>query len=234
MIASKPRDDSDKKGCKCVVYDVIFHPETLELAVKNRQFRDLVEDTASSTIKENFGVILNVKSAKYPKMKYKGKSPHIVLRRKIGSNETNVECEPIGKYWEKNLENSVKKYEEQSLPQQSIIPKYAVKYRDIIDMKDFSLMGYTDKCAPKEIIVEIMLPGVQSANDIELDIYERRLILRSHQNLNHRYYLDVDLSYAVNATEGRAKFDKSNNKLTVQLPLKDRGIPVYSYTNTKA
>lgn len=221
------------KGSKCLVYDVLFHLETIELALKNQRFRGAVEDTALSTISENFGTHLDLKTAKYLKMKYKGKPPQTVMRRKIGSGEdANMTCEPLEEYWKRRLESDTTKSRKDPLAFKT--PKYSVKYRDIIDMKDFSTMGYTDKSAPKEIIVEIILPDVKKASDVELDVSEKKLTLNSCQNLDHRYKLVLDLSYAVKPNDGTARFDKTNKKLTIALPLKDREIPaVYENNNSE-
>ncbi|GIY44843.1 PIH1_CS domain-containing protein [Caerostris extrusa] len=70
-------------------------------------------------------------------------------------------------------------------------------------------MGYTDKVAPKHIIIEVQLPDVIKASDIELDITERKLLLKSCQGMNHSYNLSINLSYAIDKEAGTAKFDKT-------------------------
>ena len=51
-----PRDDLDKKNVRCVVFDVVFHPDTLYLASKNPRFREIVNSTAMDGVENNFKV----------------------------------------------------------------------------------------------------------------------------------------------------------------------------------
>lgn len=51
-----PRDDLDKKNVRCVVFDVVFHPDTLYLASKNPRFREIVNNTAMDGVENNFKV----------------------------------------------------------------------------------------------------------------------------------------------------------------------------------
>ena len=51
-----PRDDLDKKHVRCLVFDVVFHPDTLYLASKNNQFREIVNNTAMDGVENNFKV----------------------------------------------------------------------------------------------------------------------------------------------------------------------------------
>lgn len=51
-----PRDDLDKKNVRCVVFDVVFHPDTIYLASKNARFREIVNNTAMDGVENNFKV----------------------------------------------------------------------------------------------------------------------------------------------------------------------------------
>ncbi|TGZ51150.1 Protein kintoun [Temnothorax longispinosus] len=57
-----PRYDLDKKNVRCVVYDVVFHPDTIYLASKNARFREIVNDTAMDGVESNFKVYLSVRT----------------------------------------------------------------------------------------------------------------------------------------------------------------------------
>ena len=79
---SQPRDDTDKAGNKCKVFDVVFHPDTYRMAESNARFKQMVSDTAMDGIEKQFGVKLDRKNIKYPKMKFKGVAPATVIRSK--------------------------------------------------------------------------------------------------------------------------------------------------------
>lgn len=51
-----PRDDLDKKNARCMVFDVVFHPDTIYLASKNARFREIVNNTAMDGVENNFKV----------------------------------------------------------------------------------------------------------------------------------------------------------------------------------
>ncbi|GBN14489.1 hypothetical protein AVEN_62790-1, partial [Araneus ventricosus] len=87
VILSKPRQDVDKKKAKCTVLDVMFHPKAIELALKNSRFKGVVEDTARTTVREQFGIVPSSQTALYPKMKYKGNAPPVVLRKSLQSKK---------------------------------------------------------------------------------------------------------------------------------------------------
>lgn len=55
-----PRDDLDKKNIRCLVFDVVFHPDTIYLASKNARFRDIVNNTAIDGIESNFKVSISM------------------------------------------------------------------------------------------------------------------------------------------------------------------------------
>lgn len=55
-----PRDDLDKKNVRCMVFDVVFHPDTIYLASKNARFREIVNNTAMDGVENNFKVFLLV------------------------------------------------------------------------------------------------------------------------------------------------------------------------------
>lgn len=51
-----PRYDLDKKNVPCMVFDVVFHPDTIYLASKNARFREIVNNTAMDGVESNFKV----------------------------------------------------------------------------------------------------------------------------------------------------------------------------------
>lgn len=51
-----PRYDLDKKNAPCMVFDVVFHPDTIYLASKNARFREIVNNTAMDGVESNFKV----------------------------------------------------------------------------------------------------------------------------------------------------------------------------------
>ena len=59
-------------------------------------------------------------------------------------------------------------------------PKYKVIHRKNADIKDFAhLVSATDATRPDELVVEIEVPLVKSANDIDVDVLRNKLLLKT-------------------------------------------------------
>ena len=65
------RDDVDKSGNICIVYDVVFHPQALRLSEADKRIKDMLVSTALKGIQQRFPQHkLDPSALKYPKLKY--------------------------------------------------------------------------------------------------------------------------------------------------------------------
>jgi len=95
---SPARDDLDKAGKKCVVYDVIFNPEALFLAKRNPLLLEKLEQTAMDAVESSFKVKLDRVNVRKPKLSYKGLKTSITIKYKIGESPPKViDASVIGK-----------------------------------------------------------------------------------------------------------------------------------------
>eukprot|EP00054_Salpingoeca_dolichothecata_P021357 m.136505 g.136505 ORF g.136505 m.136505 type:complete len:769 (-) comp23960_c0_seq4:27-2333(-) len=84
------RDDLDKAGKKCIVYDAVFHPQAISLASADKRFKDMVVRTAMEAIESHFPAHhLNRDVIKFPKMEFKGTPTATMLRSPKGSNSSS-------------------------------------------------------------------------------------------------------------------------------------------------
>ncbi|XP_050541917.1 protein kintoun-like [Daktulosphaira vitifoliae] len=222
---SPGRQDYDKARKPCDVFDIIFHPEVIGFTKQGKSLKDLVEDTALTMIEKNYNLVLDKNNLKYPKISFKGIARPLVTRKKIEnftkSNKSEKDNDILGCPYPPpntqpiqihNLEN-VKK--EPSFT----IPKYIIKYRSDIDIQEH---GYNMHCKlnaviPKELIIEIFLPLLDTSSNIELDVLPKSLNLVCQKP--SKYQLSIDLPYTVLEDNGNATFDKSAKKLIVCLPV---------------
>ena len=65
------REDIDKKGQSCIVYDAVFHPTALRLATQNEQFKRMIITTALDGIESRFPVHKLSRDYKLPNTKFK-------------------------------------------------------------------------------------------------------------------------------------------------------------------
>lgn len=240
-----PRDDLDKKSQKCKIYDVVFHPDTYRMAKSNSRFMNLVEDTAIEGIERQFGVKVDRKNLKRPKLEYKGTPTATVIRTKSdGSAKKMDDNDPIknmpypfddktSEEKAKEMADAVKKKQEAENKKASktkmtsnttkesrteTVPKYTITHRSDMDIQEFcNSPDSRPSTRPKELVISIELPLLSSAKPVELDIFEQKLVLQSKEPA--AYKLDLKLPYTVDDDQGSAKFDKSKRCLVVTLPV---------------
>ncbi|XP_044753991.1 protein kintoun [Coccinella septempunctata] len=231
---SPPSEDLDNKGERCKVFDVLFHPDTLHLAQKNNAFRNMVNNTACSAIETHFDVELDKNNLRFPKLKYKGMARASVIRKP--SSEGPIERSPEEKeFYDKLYAQADESTQSYKVPKKSkrsksnknsrepkspyTTPKFLIKHRRHVEMEEFTQHKESklNSTIPKELIVEVDLPLLKSADDIILDVTEKTVQLISEKPA--KYKLDLTLPYQVGKDAGNAKFDKTLGKLFITLPV---------------
>lgn len=232
---SPPQEDVDNKGVRCKVFDVLFHPDTLHLATRNRDFRNMVNTVALEAVENNFNVNLDKKNIKFPKMTYKGMKRASIMRKACKKEIVDhgpEEQQILDKIYSdidshrnlSNTRNSPKKVKTRrnSSEDASVYatPQYLIKHRSHVDMQDCTENRDSkfNAAVPKELIVEINLPLLKSSSDMNLDVTEKTVQLLSDKPA--KYKLSLTLPYEVNEVNGTAKFDKDLKKLVITLPVK--------------
>jgi len=229
-----PRDDFDKNKAMCQVFDCVFHPDTLRMAKTNAAFKQMINSTAFDSITEKFGVSLDRANVKTPKMDYKGTPTAAVIRKSTGEKKEVSDPIQAGAYppnWkmpgeeDKTKKESAKKTPTPPTPTPEFTtPTYKLIHRKNSDIKDFAhLVECSDATRPDELVVEILVPLIKSAKDIDVDIHETKLLLSTDPKAA-KYKLELKLPYPVNEDGGSAKFDKQKRKLTLVLPVVEKSV----------
>nr|XP_031832376.1 uncharacterized protein LOC116426888 [Nomia melanderi] len=243
-LLTPPRDDLDKKNVRCMVVDVVFHPDTIYLASKNAHFRDVVNDTAMDGVESNFQVKLDRKNLKFPKMNYKGIcQPSVIRKPSKEPVKEQLDMEPeiyqklMSDYDEKREQQSKRFKKKPSRPSppttyykdkqdsnsdpnnEYVTPKFSIKHQSDIELEDFRISkdAKMNATVPKRLIISIDLPLLRTAADATLDVQERSLSLNSEKPA--KYLLELPLPYHVDPDSGNAKFDPKYKKLVVTLPV---------------
>lgn len=235
------RQDTDPKGNKMMIYDVIFHPDALYLAKKNKRFMDMVENTAIQGIQDAFKVTLDKNNVRQMKSSYKGTPQPCVIRKPIPGYKakdppekpdplafpypdektpsTSSQTKPTDSP-ETNNSNDVKPasfHIQSQKTKEPTKPNYTIKYRSFIDLQDFRCSRDSGRSPrPKEIVVTIDMPLLKSITDTSLEVNERSLLLDSKKPA---YRLELPLAYPVDEDKGEAKFNRQKGQLTVTLPV---------------
>lgn len=99
------------------------------------------------------------------------------------------------------------------------IPKFIIKHQTDMDIQDFKNTKDSKifSAIPKKLVIIIDLPLLKTSDDATLDVQHNQLTMISEKPAKYR--LDLPLPYCVDPDEGNAKFDTSNKKLTITLPV---------------
>ncbi|XP_069493499.1 protein kintoun [Ambystoma mexicanum] len=229
------REDLGKHDAgKHMIYDVVFHPDTLRMSA-NPKFKEMVDSTALEAIEKQFSVKLDKCNVKTLKVQYKGLPQAAVLRTPIpGVHQTQSKepddplCFP---YPYGDGKGSIGEEKPVGDPHQlvqqdpklkagdnaSTEPHFTITHRSYVDLQDYRhSRDAVPSTVPKELLVAIDLPLLKSASDATLDISERLLSLKSQMP---SYSLRVTLPYPVDESLGTAKFNKAKRQLVVTLPV---------------
>lgn len=223
-IQAPPRDDIDNNRKLCVVYDVIFHPFTLELAKRDPKIRSFVNDTALAAVENSFNVKLDKVNLKFPKLGFKGYKHACVIRKKIKteisstSSDVPLECiipNPHYPYSEPVSEPAIYRPKHDTKKDEFTVPNYQIKHRKNLDLQEFTYSNDSkmNACVANELLIEVDLPLIRSTSEIELLLSEKSLSIVSESPA--KYKLDISLPYSILDNESTAKFDGSSRKLMI-------------------
>lgn len=244
-----PREDYDKEKKRCQVYDFVVHHDTYRMAESNDKFKQMVEDTAMDGIEKQFGVTLDRKNVKRPKLQFKGTPSATVIRnRNANGPQPTPDASGLLKdmpypYDNKSTDEVMKeRAEAQAKEQEKKKGKGAAPPNKSSEGNEGR--KESDTTVPKYSIVhrsEIDLQEYRNAPDAKPSTRPRELVIKielpllksaAQANLDifekrlmlestspAVYKLDLALPYPVDDSEGSAKFDKQNRTLTVTLPV---------------
>ena len=221
-----------------MIYDVIFHPDTIHMASRNREFMDMVDSTAIQGIQDAFKVRLDQNNVKVLTTKYKGTPQPCVVRKPIPGYQAEDppaspdplafpypdEDPPSGAA---NQPSAGAKTTEDSTPRRFVTespkpgspttPHYTLKYRSFIDLQDFRCSRDSAQSPrPGAIVVTVDMPLLKSAKDTSLEVLGKTLRVESKRPA---YRLELPLAYPVDEDRGEAKFNTQNGQLTITLPV---------------
>lgn len=98
----------------------------------------------------------------------------------------NIPYPPLKEEVEAKSHKKQQKKKAAKLPSE---PEYTIVHRGEFTIQDFTNERESTRIKrPKELVVTVKLPGVKSAESVELDIFEKKMVLQCQSPL---YKLDV-------------------------------------------
>lgn len=221
-----------------LVYDVVFHPDALHLAARNRLMRDTVIKSAVDSLVNTYK--LSVKcNIEIEKTQYVGKVARSVVR-KIVNEKLHKQCQSVdndlsfpppreenqvesdertSKIQSKSVNNvSSKKAEKVVNKDGTLEPVHKIKYVSKSDLQDYAI-PIIPRCGtayrPHVLELTIELPGVERASQLDVNITQQHLVLTTESK--PKYKLDLNLPYPVDEELSTAKFDVATKYLSLTL-----------------
>lgn len=104
-------------------------------------------------------------------------------------------------------------------------PKYTITHRHDVDLSQYTneLDAKLNATTPRELVVDIELPLLNSSNECQLDVTDKTVFLLSDR-VGAKYRLNIDLPLKVNDKNGTAKFDVDTRHLVITLPVVQQSI----------
>lgn len=210
MSLGPPHTELDKSGKACTAYDVIVHPSFCAKVQAEEAFFGFLISACFHGLEEKHGVRLCSDSCVVLKNRRhfgtlegqlvrKRARPFVVeMESAEREGETSTPAAKKGKLVE---EISRAGTSERSAP----VPKYTV----VVEPREGK---------PEFTVVEVSLPGVNSARTLMLDVGEDRLVLVAHPA---KYRLELDLPFWVYPEQGGSQFNKKTQTLCVTLPVQE-------------
>ncbi|XP_017061449.1 protein kintoun [Drosophila ficusphila] len=232
MAQTSARDDCDARKNHCKVFDVVFHPDALHLANRNKQFRKCLIDTALDAVEREYQVSLDRTNLKFPKLDYKGIARPTVIR-KLADNPTAEQQEPhpLADMFP-TKKPAAEKVEPRVLPMKAkptpvpefTVPRYSIKHSHDVDLSEYTdeLDAKLHVTVPRSLVVEIELPLLRSTAECQLDVTPKTVYLFS-ERAGAKYRLKLDLPFVVDDKAGSARFDTDLRRLSITLPVVRKG-----------
>ena len=207
-----PRQDTDKEGKPCTIYDACFHPEVIARAKIEPEMKEFVVEMCMQWIEQKHSLLLN-RRRKWPKgMEAKGQLEIQVIRR-----NTNQLFQTVG--------------EKVRMPRQNRLPGHAAAH--LCRLQSDAVAGGAQsapEAKPEEqeeepeyvvreetmrLAVVLSLPRLDSAATVELEHSSKRLFVHAPG----AYKAAIPLQYSLSKAGAVAEFNKLRTQLTVWLTL---------------
>lgn len=244
-----PREDYNNKKERCVIYDVVFHPDTLRMAEVNKRFRELVNKTAFDGLQKTYNIHFDSNNFRFPKSHYKGTSTPAVIRKEdpnyvppTDEETENISPEVLEKLYPQHIYNEkmdkpteeLISHQNQKQKRQSrkvkeefthttengyTIPKYVIKQQKNVDLQEFTNEKDSKQYSAIPSHIVIEVNLPMLSSTKDCILDVKEKSLNLISEKPAKYKLNLTLPYPVNDECGNAKFDKSKHMLIVTLPV---------------
>ncbi|XP_074036473.1 PIH1 domain containing 1 isoform X2 [Leptinotarsa decemlineata] len=203
MSLGEIRTEPDKKGQDAKVCDVAIHPAFLKKVAENPAFKSFFLAVVFQGIEDKYN--LSCEDEKTP----------LLNRKTFGKLQTHrIQQREIDQKMAESTQKSLMSEVGGSAEPKKVVIETLSNTETITKTPEFRL--YKKKTGQNCLYGEFKLPDVISAQEVDLDIGEDRILLESK---TRNYLLDIFVPYIVKQKNCSSSFDKSTKILTVTMPL---------------
>jgi len=224
LSLGESREDFDKKGGPCRVFDIIWNPKTVQKAIEDKNVRQIMVELSLNHIKQKKALELSEKYT-IPKMKYKGKT--VQLQRIRGKKAPKIEeIKAEQKAFEKTVRDAKsavqtpewKLFVELKLDNQTPI-KNAEELIKTVDQNLMNIEQFDGFNAnfkeSRALIFQINLPLLVHGHSVILECSEEQI----YMTVANFYELALKLPCDIIKEETKAYFDCSKRLLYVHMQI---------------
>jgi dynein assembly factor 2, axonemal len=176
---SKPKKDLDNSKKECLVYDVVFHPKSIQMGLDNSRFKHILILTAIEGIEKQFGIEIKRDYVLMKNMKVKGILSRTMIKEKNTSPVPNSEETSLG-FLEKI--KSIAETQKELAPAREVsdiitIPKFKIIHQNLIQDYQSYVPNSQPSTRPQSLLIKIELPLIKSISNVNLDVTESNLDL---------------------------------------------------------
>ncbi|EAN98102.1 hypothetical protein C3747_2g53 [Trypanosoma cruzi] len=228
-----------------VVYDALFHPNTLQLTDRSDRFCCFLVNIAVEHINSGYGDCHGFEFRRLPSRiqsvgtpqnqtisREKGKSPFAAAMNEQALAHPTKVLPPLTSTSEKGRTTPCNKGKETSgvqakkktdgeagdkVEKKEHIPHFTIAHQGHIDLTDTWGWKIVDRRVgvPEALVVKMDFTGVQSAADLNIEVESTYVIIA--KSSSHPYYGSVTLPFSVESTPLEAKFERRKSRLTLVL-----------------
>ncbi|RNA22742.1 PIH1 domain-containing 1 isoform X1 [Brachionus plicatilis] len=195
MSLGEAHAELDNAGAGCTAYDICISTEFLDKIQKYPTFMGFLMSIAIEGLEQKYSIKIDKNCKLLKNKKFMGQIKEQYIR---------IKSKPLIAEIDKNEHNEKVNRPDSHNELKSQTPKYKI-YRE---PQQGELVEF--------LVAEIELPNIISANSLQLDIGEDRILLNTRSQI---YHLDIYLPYCLKQEECGAQFDKKTKILTITMPV---------------
>ncbi|KAM4014325.1 protein kintoun-like [Anomaloglossus baeobatrachus] len=216
-VINPARQELDPEHCRVLVYDVVFHPDTLQQASQSDRFSTYVDLTALTSVSREYRVQVDTENFQIMANYYMGRERPTFIIKPISGEA------PKPQRSGETTQPPTAARDSRPSPPEPTIPEYTIRHRSFLSLQDSrNSRDSAPNPVPQELVITVYLPLLNLQTAINLQIHPKDLSLESY---NPAYKLQLNLPYLVEDSRATRQLCDTKKQLVITLPVVQRTPP---------